>query len=395
MFSRKSKAPAAPQGSTARSSSGAAAQGARAWGNAARQAQLGLGRGEGPDADERERQEGVLGDANGIANQDIVLEQLAHRGAYGKLDPRKLAGWGYREAGASQDPESGFRVVLYLPTDAALSGVGAEGQQAQAIHGGAPPPVLAFRGTDNSRGIADDANRKGVGTYQFASNEGRIQELLAGAGGKVIVAGHSLGGALAQLAATHFPSQVARVVTFQSPGIEKEEADKLDAHNKGAAPKDRVRSTHHRADKDLVHMAGESLTDGDVYTFSSKGLDSAKDHGQFPLARLAAARGGLVPGVEGDGGDRLVEAEKTTAKGEKRGVLPKASEGVRKLFGGLVRDESMESYVRFWDDVKSMITSGQFGEKQVLGVIASARELTPDQKVKMRDQATKLLAARA
>lgn len=393
MFSRKSQAAQAPRGANARPSP-PAQSGRAAWGNDARQAQLGLAAAPAVDADEKERQEGVLDETHGIANQDIVLEQLAHRGAYGKLDPRKLAAWGYREGGATQDPESGFRAVLYLPTDAALSGVGPDGQSARAIHGGAPPPVLAFRGTSNQRGVADDANRKGVGTYQFASNEGRVQEMLAAAGGKVVVAGHSLGGALAQLAATHFPSQVSRVVTFQSPGIEKEEADKLDAYNRGAAPEDKVRSTHHRADKDLVHMAGEALTDGDVYTFSSKGLDSAKDHLQFPLARLAAARGGLVPGVEGDGGDRLVEAEKTTAKQEKKGVLPKASEGVRKLFGGLVRDDSMESYVRFWADVKAMIESGRFGEKQVLGVIADARELTPDQKVKMRDQATKLLAAR-
>jgi hypothetical protein len=31
------------------------------------------------------------------------MEQLAHRGAYGKLDPRKLAAWGYREAGVAEE----------------------------------------------------------------------------------------------------------------------------------------------------------------------------------------------------------------------------------------------------------------------------------------------------
>ena len=122
------------------------------------------------------RQEGVLGDAHEVSNGDIVMEQLAHAGAYGKLDNRKLGMWGYREAGAVEDPESGFRAVLYVATGAAAET--AEGRTARAIHGGATPPVVSFRGTANKRGVADDANREGVGAYQFSSNMGRIQCLL-------------------------------------------------------------------------------------------------------------------------------------------------------------------------------------------------------------------------
>ncbi len=342
------------------------------------------------------RQEEVLGDGHDIANQDVILEQLAHQGAYGRLDPRKLAGWGYREMGAAQDPESGFRAVLYVPSEEALAGKTDQAKVIQAIHGGKPPAVLAFRGTAEKRGMQDDTNRGGVGAYQFASNEARVRDMMALAGGKVIVAGHSLGGALAQLAATHFPSSVSRVVTFQSPGIPKEESDKLAKHNAEAAPEDKVSSTHHRAEGDLVHMAGESLTEGDVYTHKSVGIGNPMDHMSYPLARLSAARGDMIPGVNDEqlgkkGGDKLVGIEKTSSKKEKSGMLPKISEGARKGLGGVVRDESMETYGPVWKSIKEMIASKAFGAKQILATIADSDKLTPDQKIKMRDEAMRLL----
>ena len=341
------------------------------------------------------RKEEVLEDGHDIASQDIVLEQLAHRGAYGSLDPKKLAAWGYREAGAAQDPESGFRAVLYVPTEEALAG---KNPEAKAIHGGKPPAVLAFRGTSEKRGMQDDTNRNGVGAYQFASNEARVKEMMGLAGGKVIVTGHSLGGALAQLAATHFPSGVARVCTFQSSGIPKEESDKLAKHNAEAKGEDKVGSTHHRAEGDLVHMAGMSLTDGDVYTHKSVGVGNAMDHMSFPLARLSAARGDAISGVSeglGDkGGDRLVDIEKTTSKGEKSGMMPKMAEGARTKLGGIVRDDSMETYGKLWVDVSKMIASKTFGRGQILEVIKISPLLKPEQKIKMRDQATQLLDAR-
>lgn len=344
---------------------------------------------------DKARQEQVLGAANEVGNQDVVLEALAHRGAYGRLDTGKLADWGYREAGAAQDPESGFRAVLYLPTAEALAGTTPRAKVIQAIHGGKPPPVLAFRGTSEKRGMQDDTSRAGVGAYQFASNEARVSEMLALAGGKAIVAGHSLGGALAQLAATHFPSSVSRVVTFQSPAISKAETDKLKDYNAKAAPGDQVKSTHHRADGDLVHMAGEQLTDGDVFTYKSKGVGTPMAHMTMPLARLAAARGDFIPGINDDlgkkGGDRLVSVEKTSAASEKSSVMAKVAEKTRKTLGGAVRDNSMDTYVEVWNDIKAMIATKAFGKKVVLGAIADSNRLTPPQKIKMRDQAAKLL----
>src|SRR6185312_16300137 len=139
----------------------------------------------------------------------------------------------------------GFRAVLYKPTEEALHGDTEQGQTIRAVHGGPPPPVLAFRGTAEKRGVQDDVNKHGVGAYQFASNEAKVLAMLDAAGGKVISTGHSLGGALAQLTAAHYPGNVSRVVTFQSPGIPKAEADKVKQYNK-QHPEGRIESTHHR-----------------------------------------------------------------------------------------------------------------------------------------------------
>lgn len=390
---------AAPEGGEQAAAEGG---GLAAWGNDAMQSVLGFAKNPKKALYDARlgmegRQESVLDDAHDVANQDVILEQLAHKGAYGGLDNRKLAGWGYREMGAATDPESGFRAVLYVPTEEALAGKTDQAKVITAIHGGKPPPVLAFRGTKEKRGMQDDTNRNGVGAYQFASNEARVKDILGVAGGKVIVTGHSLGGALAQLAATHFPGNISRVVTFQSPGIPKEESDKLDEHNKNASPEDKVKSTHHRAEGDAVHLAGESLTDGDVFTYGSVGMGNPMDHMAFPLARLAAARGDMIPGINdesvGDkGGDKLVNVEKTSAKDEKDSVVARGAEKARKVLGGVVRDTSMETYNKVWNDVKAMIDSKQFGDNYVLGVIKDNNELKPEQKIKMRDQATKLLA---
>lgn len=335
------------------------------------------------------RKKRVLSEGHEISNADIVLEQLAHNGAYARLDNRKLPAWGYREMGAVEDPESGFRAVLYVPTTEAESGDSERAQKIRAIHGGAPEPVLAFRGTDSGRALSDDVNREGIGTYQFASNTHKVEQMLAAAGGKCIVTGHSLGGALAQICACRYPSGVSRVVTFQSPGIDEDEAAKLKDHNAEAAPEDAIKSTHHRADGDLVHVAGEALTEGDVFEFDSVGFGWAGDHTSFPLARLNAARGDLVEGVGdskgGKVGDKLVGISKSDADEEKDSWVTDAAEWARENLGAIFRDPDMEPYVRMWDTVKQMCEAGIYTLKYILGIIDISDKLTDVQKVKMRD----------
>jgi|GEM_PF-2418876 len=335
------------------------------------------------------RKEEVMGDTQEISNQDVILEQLAHRGAYKGIDAQTLALWGYRNAGAVEDPESGFRAVLYLPTEEALAGKTAQAKIIKAVHGGTPPPVLAFRGTANDRGVSDDTNRHGIGTYQFSSNIHRIEGMFGAAGGPVIATGHSLGGALAQIATAYFPSSVRRVVTFQSPAIDGGIADKLKKHNDGKPEGDKIGSTHYRAEGDIVHSAGEKLTSGDVFTFHSVGVGNPLDHMQFPLARLAAARGNMIPGIRGKGGkqndDTLVRVKKSDADKEKGEWTAKVSEWGRKALGGIVRDKDMEPYVKMWKLVTQMAESGVYSLNRVLAVVKDAKDLTEVQKVKMRD----------
>ena len=51
----------------------------------------------------------------------------------------------------------------------------------------------------------------------------------------------------------------------------------------------------------------------------------------------------------------------------------------------------METYGAVWKEIKEMIDSKQVGRTQVLAIIASSPTLKPEQKIKMRDQAAKLL----
>ena len=179
------------------------------------------------------------------------------------------------------------------------------------------------------------------------------------------------------------------MVTFQSPGINESEARKLRDHNQQAKPEDRVTSTHHRAEGDVVHAAGEALTDGVVYEFESVGVGWAMDHTNFPLARLNAARGGLVEGVTVKGGkqakDLLVDIDKSDSISEKDDWKARGAEWFRTTLGGLLRDKDMEPYVTMWSKVKEMCESGGFSTDYVLGVVASS-DLTDKQKVKMRDK---------
>lgn len=339
--------------------------------------------------DQEGRGQKVRGDGHSISNSDIVMEQLAHQGAYGRLPLAKLEAWGYRQAGRVEDGESGFGAVLYMPTEEALSGKTEQASVIRAIHGGVPKPVLAFAGTDpkNKRDISDDTNRHGVGAYQMSANIGKVYGMMGEAGGKVITTGHSLGGALAQHAACRFPGNVARVVTFQSPGIDTQDTDKLKKFNEDN-PEEAIQSTHFRAQGDIVHQAGESLTEGDVYEFESVGIGHPGDHSISPLARLGGARGGLIPGLEmGEQGveDKLTKVKKKTSEKAKRGRGNKIAEWGRKKLGGIARHKDMEPYVALWKQVEELAERGEVSMRQLKGIVRDSDQITEVQKIKMRD----------
>ncbi|WP_218081724.1 eCIS core domain-containing protein [Anthocerotibacter panamensis] len=142
-------------------------------------------------------------------------------------------------------------------------------------------PIVAFRGTEAGKafkrdadGVADvdtDLNPAGVGFNQFEKNKPIIQKNLvfASMDRPAIVTGHSLGGALAQMAATEpkFQPLIARVVTFASPGINRERIKTIEQYNQTHKSHE-ILSTHYRIkDKDLVPKGGEAWTPGLIHEF--------------------------------------------------------------------------------------------------------------------------------
>ena len=153
--------------------------------------------------------------------------------------------------------------------------------------------VVCFRGTQPSEwgDIATDFNPDGVGNDQFELNRPIIQQAMQAAArsGPAIVTGHSLGGALAQMAASEYPALVSQVVTFQSPGINRSQTAKLDAFNAQHQADGRaIDSTHYRVEGDAVPAGGEALTQGTVhnYRMNMGMLGAVERNGGFGLLGL-------------------------------------------------------------------------------------------------------------
>jgi hypothetical protein len=189
-----------------------------------------------------------------LANTDAVIEQLAHGMVAKELDDndqRFLAANGY----AAQPIIRGvheFVMRTFLPTQAGK------------------PPIVAFRGTvpTKAQTVIADLDPTGIGMYQFNPNRARIdgQMLAASTHGQIISSGHSLGGALAQIAAATFPDRIDRIVTFQAPGVSREMAQKVVQHNE-QHPDEAIESSHHRVEGDLVPKGGQALTPGTIHNY--------------------------------------------------------------------------------------------------------------------------------
>jgi hypothetical protein len=211
------------------------------------------------------------GSARPRLRQDALYEQMAHNMAYldGPLsaeDQVLLRSAGYDAGSPLLRGSEGLQMRTFVP----LVGPLPEGVTR-------PRPVVAFRGTQaelSMEGLADlmaDLDAGGIGLEQFLNNAGRIEGAMRRAAhlgsGQVVVCGHSLGGALAQIAAAIYPELVAEVVTFQAPGINRDLVRRLEGYNRRARERGEtgVGSTHYRADGDIVDMAGQGFTPGRVH----------------------------------------------------------------------------------------------------------------------------------
>lgn len=360
----------------------------------------------------------LLAKTANIPGYHVILEQLAHTYAYGKGDVSTLDAWGYELNAEHEDKNSGLRVVGFTPKTP-----GATDPDGKPLK-----PVVAFRGTANGGGALDDANDQGIGTFQFSRNEKEIEQVFTAQGGASDVTGHSLGGALAQLAAARLGGFVGNIVTFQSPGINGAEAQRID--NK------KHKATHYRTEGDLVSDAGEGFALGEVFTFEHKGPNSPLSHMTFPLAELNAlraqhdmnlpivdgARSGDDEWVREEGSDfheghwadkevqtksRLMDAEHnsdaqlaktttlTSVLGMPFGGGRKFAEGFRKMAGDALGVADRQSgYAAAWRDIRA-VASSVTKPAQIPEVRAKVVDLCLQYEVEPRDHAKFISQAEA
>jgi hypothetical protein len=222
-----------------------------------------------------------------LTNADAVVEQLAHGMIDKDLDAKDehfLQVNGYEALPIIRGAHE-FVMRTFLPTQAGKA------------------PIVAFRGTrpDKIQTVIADLDPTGIGMYQFNPNRDLIDAQMAAAAshGQVISAGHSLGGALAQIAAATFPARVQRIVTFQSPGVSKEMAAQLVKYN-AEHPDEAIESSHHRVKGDLVPLGGQALTPGVIHNHEMTDgnifqRNPLAKHTSMPLADEELAAGHNVP----------------------------------------------------------------------------------------------------
>jgi hypothetical protein len=228
------------------------------------------------------------------------FHELAKKVAYdGKLDPERdktlLSMW----STVAFSGRGGFSMVICKPLKPGV------------------PAVVAFRGTDDMADVLADLGSGGPGEEQFRANLSLIQHVTQSAGrmGPMVLTGHSLGGALAQLTAATFGRSlsIAEVVTFQSAGVSAELIQKFNALAQGKKPQ----VTHWIAENDSVSTTGAGMLKGTTYEVRNQKHSAEANpvglHTMDLLQNDGAGRVGttgptrkLGPGEDPRAADRLV-----------------------------------------------------------------------------------------
>jgi hypothetical protein len=214
--------------------------------------------------------------AKEVKGEDIEYEIIAHRLAYQDVIAAGAKQWldsrGYEQDWNQRVIGTGLAVGLLLPKP---------GSKRRAI--------LAFKGTSPEKAgdVLADLDPVAVGFTAFKLKQAEVAQLMqvgsaasaaAGAGNQVDVVGHSLGGALAQHAASAFPGQVKRVVTFQAPGISTIQANMF----KGTQD-----VSHHVAAGDIVDLAGGKHLPGNTFFHDVDYKYPVETHTQYLLNSAA------------------------------------------------------------------------------------------------------------
>ncbi|MCU1246948.1 MAG: lipase family [Acidobacteria bacterium] len=139
------------------------------------------------------------------------------------------------------------------------------------IHRPDAPGILVFRGTEGAMAdILADAEKEGPGAASFKALLNRIRFTLGEIGpasGKIVVTGHSLGGAIAQLTCAALPWYVDECVTFNSPGISRKA---LAQFSNGTADFPGAPQVSHYVTRgDIVSTVGQARLPGTVTMLDS------------------------------------------------------------------------------------------------------------------------------
>ncbi|WP_293130019.1 calcium-binding protein [Microcoleus sp. bin38.metabat.b11b12b14.051] len=187
------------------------------------------------------------------AAYETIAKQLVYQDnnpQFQTLVQSGLAAAGYQIDRTFDDPLTGFHAIGLISTTPDK------------------PPVLVFRGTDSIVDDAANGDRRGVGFNQFEANKQALGTWLTQISQDATknprrlppdLLGHSLGGALTQLAATEFTSTVGDIVTFNSPGIAQSSVNTF--KQKAGAGKN---VTHYIVSGDFVSLGGEAFIPGKV-----------------------------------------------------------------------------------------------------------------------------------
>jgi hypothetical protein len=187
------------------------------------------------------------------AAYETIAKQLAYvdgNPEFQTLVQTGLMAAGYQIDRTFDDPGTGFHAIGLISTTADK------------------PPVLVFRGTDSPVDDVANADKRGVGFNQFEANKQALGNWLTQISQDTAknprrlppdLLGHSLGGAITQLAATEFTSTIGDIVTFNSPGVAQSTVNTF--KQKVGAEKN---VTHYIVSGDFVSLGGEAFLPGKV-----------------------------------------------------------------------------------------------------------------------------------
>lgn len=288
---------------------------------------------------------------------DQRFELMAHELAY-QDNPPKSIGKFEISTGLSHETgqQTGFQALSFIHVGQLVN------------------PVIAFRGTEELKDVTTDLNPFGIGMGQYMANKLRIKQEIErlkekSPTKKVDLTGHSLGGALAQMAAADNAASIGRVVTFQAAGVQKAYVDKMAAHNKKA--KQKVASTHYRKEGDLVPLGGAGFTEGDIYEVHREktAIDDPRTWILSPLIPLVSVGKGAASHTDFPVKEAIknpnaqIDHRKTTVPNN----MPRTTEIVRQNLGiylAPVYYNAKATYASLSFAANYLMTAGQIVQKQ-------------------------------